>query len=103
MDMEAESPRTTRRRRIPNDIWEDKRAIITELYQEQNVPLHEVMEILAKDYGFTATFVTLLSVLLSVNRLILIMVHVSVSESIQLARASFFLPYCLRTLFSPHA
>ncbi|KAI9155214.1 hypothetical protein HJFPF1_07791 [Paramyrothecium foliicola] len=55
INMEAESPRSNRRRRIPNDIWEDKRAIITELYQEQNIPLHEVMQILSKDYGFNAT------------------------------------------------
>jgi hypothetical protein len=43
------------RRRIPNDQWEAKRALITRLYQKEKKSLKEVMDILERDYDFRAT------------------------------------------------
>lgn len=43
------------RKRVPAEIWETKRPIITRLYQEEKKSLKEVMEIMERDYHFTAT------------------------------------------------
>lgn len=45
------------RKRIPSEEWEKKRPIIARLYQEEKKSLKEVMEILERDYQFTATCV----------------------------------------------
>lgn len=45
------------RKRIPSEEWEKKRPIIARLYQEEKKSLKEVMEILERDYQFTATYV----------------------------------------------
>lgn len=47
--------------------WDDHRDIILSLYREQNKPLHEVRDIMIKEYGFTASCV-LLSLLLPICR-----------------------------------
>ncbi|GKT48927.1 uncharacterized protein ColSpa_09108 [Colletotrichum spaethianum] len=43
------------RKRVPAEIWETKRPIITRLYQEEKKSLKEVMEIMQRDYQFVAT------------------------------------------------
>ncbi|KAF6844030.1 hypothetical protein CMUS01_01529 [Colletotrichum musicola] len=43
------------RKRVPAEIWETKRPIITRLYQEEKRSLKEVMEIMERDYHFVAT------------------------------------------------
>ena len=43
------------RKRVPAEIWETKRPIITRLYQEEKRSLKEVMDIMERDYKFTAT------------------------------------------------
>ncbi|KAJ0298536.1 hypothetical protein COL5a_011999 [Colletotrichum fioriniae] len=43
------------RKRVPAEIWEAKRPIITRLYQEEKKSLKEVMEIMQRDYHFAAT------------------------------------------------
>lgn len=43
------------RKRVPAEIWETKRPIITRLYQEEKKSLKEVMEIMQRDYHFAAT------------------------------------------------
>ena len=45
----------TGKKRIPSEQWEAKRGIITQLYHEENKSLKEVMDILERDYGFSAT------------------------------------------------
>ncbi|KAH8174365.1 clr5 domain-containing protein [Sarocladium implicatum] len=49
----------TGKKRIPSEQWEAKRGIITQLYHEENKSLKEVMDILERDYGFSATYVPL--------------------------------------------
>ncbi|KFA69124.1 hypothetical protein S40285_00022 [Stachybotrys chlorohalonatus IBT 40285] len=54
--MASDAPGSCRaRKRIPTDQWDAKRPIITKLYQEEKRPLKEVMDILEKEHGFTAT------------------------------------------------
>jgi len=43
------------RKRVPAEIWETKRPIITRLYQEEKRSLKEVMQTMERDYDFTAT------------------------------------------------
>ncbi|TIC90411.1 hypothetical protein CH35J_011545 [Colletotrichum higginsianum] len=43
------------RKRVPAEIWETKRPIITRLYQEEKKSLKEVMETMQRDYHFVAT------------------------------------------------
>ncbi|KAM0283291.1 hypothetical protein ACHAQH_002587 [Verticillium albo-atrum] len=43
------------RKRVPTEVWETKRPLITRLYQEEKKSLREVMEIMEKDYHFVAT------------------------------------------------
>lgn len=50
-------PPSRPRKRIPGEIWETKRPIITKLYQEEKKSLKEVMEVLERDHGFKATCV----------------------------------------------
>ncbi|KDN61966.1 hypothetical protein CSUB01_11652 [Colletotrichum sublineola] len=42
-------------KRLPAEIWEAKRPIITRLYQEENKSLKEVMEIMQRKHHFVAT------------------------------------------------
>ena len=53
------TPQRKMRQRIPRDEWEQKRHIVTKLYQEDKKPLKEVMDILAKEHNFKATCVHL--------------------------------------------
>lgn len=53
-DLSAIQARKTRKR-IPSDQWEAKRPIITKLYQVEKRSLKEVMDIMERDHGFTAT------------------------------------------------
>ncbi|KAK2052735.1 hypothetical protein LY76DRAFT_650348 [Colletotrichum caudatum] len=55
-DPEA-SPRQSAKpsKRLPAEIWETKRPIITRLYQEENKSLKEVMEIMQRKHNFVAT------------------------------------------------
>jgi hypothetical protein len=64
-DTDLSLPRCPPGRRIPSAEWEKKRPIITKLYQEEKRPLKEVMEVLEREHGFTATCVLTLS--LSLN------------------------------------
>ena len=43
------------KKRLSAETWETKRTIITKLYQEEKRPLKEVMEIMQRDYQFSAT------------------------------------------------
>ncbi|KAM0327681.1 hypothetical protein ACHAQA_005975 [Verticillium albo-atrum] len=43
------------RKRVPTEVWETKRPLITRLYQEEKKSLREVMEIMERDYHFVAT------------------------------------------------
>ncbi|RBQ90357.1 hypothetical protein VDGD_04633 [Verticillium dahliae] len=43
------------RKRVPMEVWETKRPLITRLYQEEKKSLREVMEIMERDYHFVAT------------------------------------------------
>ncbi|RFN45660.1 hypothetical protein FIE12Z_10106 [Fusarium flagelliforme] len=54
-DTDLSLPRCAPGRRIPSAVWEKKRPIITRLYQEEKRPLKEVMEVLEREHGFTAT------------------------------------------------
>ncbi|RSL94817.1 hypothetical protein CEP52_012432 [Fusarium oligoseptatum] len=54
-DTDMSTPRSAPGKRIPSSEWEKKRPIITRLYQEEKRPLKEVMEILQREHGFTAT------------------------------------------------
>ncbi|KAM0237301.1 hypothetical protein ACHAPO_004648 [Fusarium lateritium] len=54
-DTDLSLPRCAPGRRIPSSEWEKKRPIITKLYQEEKRPLKEVMEVLEREHGFTAT------------------------------------------------
>ncbi|KAF4451864.1 hypothetical protein F53441_5183 [Fusarium austroafricanum] len=54
-DTDMSFPRCAPGRRIPSLEWEKKRPIITKLYQEEKRPLKEVMEVLEREHGFTAT------------------------------------------------
>lgn len=56
-DTDMSTPRSAPGKRIPSSEWEKKRPIITRLYQEEKRPLKEVMEILQREHGFTATCV----------------------------------------------
>ncbi|KAK1982290.1 hypothetical protein LZ30DRAFT_781406 [Colletotrichum cereale] len=42
-------------KRLPAEIWETRRPIITRLYQEENKSLKEVMEIMQRKHHFAAT------------------------------------------------
>ncbi|EFQ26072.1 hypothetical protein CGRA01v4_14515 [Colletotrichum graminicola] len=42
-------------KRLPAELWETKRPIITRLYQEENKSLKEVMEIMQRKHHFVAT------------------------------------------------
>lgn len=53
-DLSATQSRKTRKR-IPSDQWEAKRPVITKLYQIEKKSLKEVMDIMEKEYNFTAT------------------------------------------------
>jgi hypothetical protein len=69
VDMASDAPGSCRaRKRIPTDQWDAKRPIITKLYQEEKRPLKEVMDILEKEHGFTATCVSSLPLTLFVPR-----------------------------------
>ncbi|KAL2756957.1 hypothetical protein ACRALDRAFT_1062623, partial [Sodiomyces alcalophilus JCM 7366] len=46
---------TKARKRVPTEIWEAKRPIITRLYQEEKRSLKEVMDIMEREYQFVAT------------------------------------------------
>lgn len=48
-------PQAKARKRVPTEEWEAKRPIITRLYQEEKRSLKEMMEIMERDYEFTAT------------------------------------------------
>lgn len=63
-DTDLSLPRCAPGRRIPSAEWEKKRPIITKLYQEEKRPLKEVMEVLEREHGFTATCVTTHSLIL---------------------------------------
>ncbi|EXM02332.1 hypothetical protein NOF04DRAFT_21918 [Fusarium oxysporum II5] len=54
-DTDMSFPRCAPGRRIPSSEWEKKRPVITKLYQEEKRPLKEVMEVLEREHGFTAT------------------------------------------------
>ncbi|KAF5673442.1 hypothetical protein FHETE_3356 [Fusarium heterosporum] len=54
-DTDMSLPRCAPGRRIPGAEWEKKRPAITKLYQEEKRPLKEVMEVLEREHGFTAT------------------------------------------------
>lgn len=54
-DMTSPGKSAKPRKRVPAEIWETKRPIITRLYQEEKKSLKEVMEIMERDYHFTAT------------------------------------------------
>ncbi|KAF4983393.1 hypothetical protein FZEAL_1122 [Fusarium zealandicum] len=54
-DTDISMPRSAPGKRIPSAEWLAKRPIITRLYQEEKRPLKEVMEILEREHGFTAT------------------------------------------------
>jgi hypothetical protein len=54
-DMSSVGPPSKTRKRVPAEIWETKRPIITRLYQEEKRSLKEVMEIMERDYKFVAT------------------------------------------------
>lgn len=54
-DMASPGPSAKPRKRVPAEIWEKKRPIITRLYQEERKSLKEVMEIMERDYHFVAT------------------------------------------------
>ncbi|KAM0199502.1 hypothetical protein ACHAPI_003264 [Fusarium lateritium] len=54
-DTDMSLPRCAPGRRIPSAEWEKKRPVITKLYQEEKRPLKEVMEVLEREHGFTAT------------------------------------------------
>ncbi|KAM0354196.1 hypothetical protein ACHAPU_001232 [Fusarium lateritium] len=54
-DTDMSLPRCAPGRRIPGVEWEKKRPVITKLYQEEKRPLKEVMEVLEREHGFTAT------------------------------------------------
>jgi hypothetical protein len=54
-DMASTPPPSKSRKRVPAEIWETKRPIITRLYQEEKRSLKEVMDIMERDYNFTAT------------------------------------------------
>ncbi|KAF4459001.1 hypothetical protein FALBO_14248 [Fusarium albosuccineum] len=54
-DTDISMPRSAPGKRIPSAEWEKKRPIITRLYQEEKRPLKEVMEVLEREHGFTAT------------------------------------------------
>ncbi|KAM0558215.1 hypothetical protein ACHAPJ_004900 [Fusarium lateritium] len=54
-DTDLSLPRSAPGRRIPSSEWEKKRPVITKLYQEEKRPLKEVMEVLKREHGFTAT------------------------------------------------
>lgn len=56
-DKASPSPPSKTRKRVPAEIWEVKRPIITRLYQEEKRSLKEVMDIMERDYKFTATYV----------------------------------------------
>lgn len=54
-DTASMGSRTKIRKRVPTEIWEAKRPIITRLYQEERRSLKEVMDIMERDYQFIAT------------------------------------------------
>ncbi|KAF5545622.1 hypothetical protein FMEXI_6011 [Fusarium mexicanum] len=54
-DTDMSFPRCAPGRRIPSSEWEKIRPVITKLYQEEKRPLKEVMEVLEREHGFTAT------------------------------------------------
>ncbi|TDZ54639.1 hypothetical protein CTRI78_v006198 [Colletotrichum trifolii] len=54
-DMASPGQSARPRKRVPAEIWETKRPIITRLYQEEKKSLKEVMEIMERDYHFVAT------------------------------------------------
>ncbi|KAM0438975.1 hypothetical protein ACHAPT_001736 [Fusarium lateritium] len=54
-DTDMSTPRSAPGKRIPSSEWEKKRPIITRLYQEEKRPLKEVMGVLQREHGFTAT------------------------------------------------
>ncbi|KAF5024116.1 hypothetical protein F66182_3818 [Fusarium sp. NRRL 66182] len=54
-DTDLSLPRNAPGKRIPSAEWEKKRPIIAKLYQEEKRPLREVMEVLEREHGFTAT------------------------------------------------
>ncbi|KAF9870765.1 hypothetical protein CkaCkLH20_11664 [Colletotrichum karsti] len=54
-DMTSPGQSAKPRKRVPAEIWETKRPIITRLYQEEKKSLKEVMEIMEREYHFTAT------------------------------------------------
>lgn len=56
-DTGSSMPSSKSRKRIPSEDWEKKRPIIARLYQEEKKSLKDVMEILERDYQFTATCV----------------------------------------------
>lgn len=57
IDIASPLPPSKTRKRVPAEIWEVKRPIITRLYQEEKRSLKEVMDIMERDYKFTATYV----------------------------------------------
>ncbi|KAM5356439.1 hypothetical protein ACJ41O_003085 [Fusarium nematophilum] len=54
-DTDMSMSRSAPGKRIPSSEWEKKRPIITRLYQEEKRPLKEVMDVLEREHGFTAT------------------------------------------------
>jgi hypothetical protein len=45
-------------RRLSVKDWEDQRATVQQLYSTENKTLQEVIEIMEKEYGFHATYIT---------------------------------------------
>ncbi|OLN89783.1 hypothetical protein CCHL11_09500 [Colletotrichum chlorophyti] len=54
-DMASPGQSARPRKRVPAEVWETKRPLITRLYQEEKKSLKEVMEIMHRDHGFVAT------------------------------------------------